>query len=273
MISSIFIVNSSHDVILEKHYKSVIHRSICDYFFDVQKQSSNGEDIPPVIAAPHHYLYIVHHNTPPLMVIEVLNRIISIFTEYFDECSDSTIKENIVIVFELLDEILDYGYPLFTGQTNISEVLPTGQLSNVPWRRAGVKYANNEEIDAIIDKQGATISAEIHGHVNCCCKLSGMPDLSMTLANSRILDDVSFHPCVRFRRWENERILSFVPPDGNFCLLSYHISFQSVVAIPLSVRHNILLKNGAAGRFELMVSPKQRSAKLQFDRKSRQSHV
>lgn len=75
-----------------------------------------------------------------------------------------------------------------TGETNISNVLPTGQLSvislifflskkfdylkNVPWRRADVKYANNEayfdvieEIDAIIDKQGATISAEIHGHV------------------------------------------------------------------------------------------------------------
>lgn len=59
-----------------------------------------------------------------------------------------------------------------TGKTNISEVLPTGQLSNVPWRRAGVKYTNNEayfdvieEIDAIIDKQGATVSAEIHGYV------------------------------------------------------------------------------------------------------------
>jgi AP-3 complex subunit mu len=42
----------------------------------------------------------------------------------------------------------------------------------VPWRRAGVKYSNNEayfdvieEIDAIIDKQGATVSAEIHGSV------------------------------------------------------------------------------------------------------------
>ncbi|KAL3124911.1 hypothetical protein niasHT_001804 [Heterodera trifolii] len=306
MINSIFIVNSSHDVVLEKHYKSVIHRSICDYFFDVQKQSPNAENIPPVIAAPHHYLYIVHHNslyfiaicvteTPPLMVIEVLHRIIAIFTEYFDECSDSAIKENIVIVFELLDEILDYGYPLctelnvlqdmikppnflrslknqVTGRTNISEILPTGQLSNVPWRRAAVKYANNEayfdvieEIDAIIDKQGATISAEIHGHIDCCCKLSGMPDLSMTLSNSRILDDVSFHPCIRFRRWENDRILSFVPPDGNFRLLSYHISQQSVVAIPLYVRHNILLKNGAAGRFELMVSPKQSMGKMLED--------
>ena len=56
---------------------------------------------------------------------------------------------------------------------SVSETLPTGQLSNVPWRRSGVKYTNNEayfdvieEVDAIIDKSGSTVSAEIHGYVS-----------------------------------------------------------------------------------------------------------
>ena len=55
---------------------------------------------------------------------------------------------------------------------SMSETLPTGQLSNVPWRRSGVKYTNNEayfdvieEVDAIIDKSGTVISGEIHGYV------------------------------------------------------------------------------------------------------------
>jgi AP-3 complex subunit mu len=54
----------------------------------------------------------------------------------------------------------------------VSATLPTGQLSNVPWRRTGVKYTNNEayfdvieEIDAIIDKQGNTVIAEVQGYV------------------------------------------------------------------------------------------------------------
>lgn len=54
----------------------------------------------------------------------------------------------------------------------MSEVLPSGQLSNIPWRRSGVKYTNNEayfdvieEVDAIIDKSGATVFAEIQGYV------------------------------------------------------------------------------------------------------------
>ena len=63
---------------------------------------------------------------------------------------------------------LDYFYVTSVGAT-----LPTGQLSNVPWRRTGVKYTNNEayfdvieEIDAIIDKAGTTVIAEIQGYVS-----------------------------------------------------------------------------------------------------------
>jgi len=38
--------------------------------------------------------------------------------------------------------------------------------------------------------------------IDCCIKLSGMPDLTLSFMNPRLFDDVSFHPCVRFKRWE-----------------------------------------------------------------------
>lgn len=98
-----------------------------------------------------------------------------------------------------------------------------------------MKYTNNEayfdvveEIDAIIDRSGATVSAEIHGYVSllrffvpfltvisffpfqidCVVKLSGMPDLTMSFMNPRMFDDTSFHPCVRFKRWEVRKRLA-----------------------------------------------------------------
>ena len=40
-------------------------------------------------------------SAPPLMIIEILHRIVQTFIEYFGECSDGTIKENLVIVFEV----------------------------------------------------------------------------------------------------------------------------------------------------------------------------
>lgn len=45
---------------MEKHWKSVISRSVCDYFFDEQRKVADPEDMPPVIATPHHYLINVH---------------------------------------------------------------------------------------------------------------------------------------------------------------------------------------------------------------------
>ncbi|KAL1491936.1 hypothetical protein ABEB36_012453 [Hypothenemus hampei] len=224
---------------------------------------------------------------PPLFVIEFLHRIVDTFQDYFSDCTESIIKENYVIVYELLDEMLDNGFPLatesnilkelikppnilrtiantVTGKTNVSEVLPSGQLSNIPWRRSGVKYTNNEayfdvieEVDAIIDRSGATVFAEIQGYIDCCIKLSGMPDLTLSFMNPRLFDDVSFHPCVRFKRWEAEKVLSFIPPDGNFRLISYHINTQNSVAIPVYVRHNFSIKTGEQARLDLTVGPKQ----------------
>ena len=56
----------------------------------------------------------------------------------------------------------------FAGNSHVGETLPTGQLSTVPWRRAGVKYTNNEayfdvieEIDAILDKSGTNENVKL----------------------------------------------------------------------------------------------------------------
>jgi AP-3 complex subunit mu len=50
----------SSDVFIEKHWKSIISRSVCDYFFDQHRKAINPEDIPPVIATPHHYLISIY---------------------------------------------------------------------------------------------------------------------------------------------------------------------------------------------------------------------
>lgn len=98
MLNSLFFVNSVgwgflifskftfdfRDVLLEKHWKSVIHRSICDYFFDIQKKvfnleyisllivnlkSYSPEDVPPIISTPHHYLINVYQNKMFLVAV------------------------------------------------------------------------------------------------------------------------------------------------------------------------------------------------------------
>ncbi len=38
------------------------------------------------------------------------------------------------------------------------------------------------------------------------------------------LEDVKFHQCVRLSRFDNDRTISFIPPDGEFELMSYRLN-------------------------------------------------
>lgn len=40
------------------------------------------------------------------------------------------------------------------------------------------------------------------------------------------LEDIRFHQCVRLSRFENDRTISFIPPDGEFELMSYRLNTQ-----------------------------------------------
>ncbi|NXL56873.1 AP3M2 protein, partial [Chordeiles acutipennis] len=296
MIHSLFLINAAGDIFLEKHWKSVVSRSVCDYFFEAQERASEAENVPPVIPTPHHYLLSVYRHkiffvaviqseVPPLFVIEFLHRVVDTFQDYFGVCSEVMIKDNVVVVYEVLEEMLDNGFPLatesnilkelikpptilrtvvntITGSTNVGDQLPTGQLSVVPWRRTGVKYTNNEayfdvieEIDAIIDKSGSTITAEIQGVIDACVKLTGMPDLTLSFMVK--LKDVSLlnvegENCIRKSKDESERL------TRTFCSCLY----SSLVAIPVYVKHNISFRDSSSlGRFEITVGPKQTMGK------------
>jgi len=126
-----------------------------------------------------------------------------------------------------------------------------GAVISVPWRRTGIKYTTNEffidfveDVDCIVEANGNMVTAGVSGNVYANCKLSGMPDLTLTFVNPGLLDDVSLHPCVRVFRWEKSRIISFVPPDGRFRLMSYRVRGSGVMP-PVNIRPNIKFERPA----------------------------
>ena len=40
------------------------------------------------------------------------------------------------------------------------------------------------------------------------------------------MEDIRFHQCVRLGRFENERLVTFIPPDGKFELMSYRLDIR-----------------------------------------------
>lgn len=52
-------------------------------------------------------------------IIIFLHRLSSVLVEYFKELEEESIRDNFVIIYELMDEMMDFGYP----QTTESKIL------------------------------------------------------------------------------------------------------------------------------------------------------
>lgn len=118
----------------------------------------------------------------------------------------------------------------------------TSQGSAIPWRRSNVRHTSNELYVDIVETlsvtlapSGRPLAALANGSIAFTSKVSGVPDLLLSLSTGgkgagmgnrgdqlrRVMDGVVFHPCVRLNRWKADGVLSFVPPDGRFALCGY----------------------------------------------------
>ena len=78
------------------------------------------------------------------------------------------------------------------------------------------------------------------------------------------MEDVKFHQCVRLSRFENDRTISFIPPDGEFELMSYRLStpVKPLIWVEASVESH------RGSRVEYIVK-----CKAQFKRRSTANNV
>ncbi|KAL8326938.1 hypothetical protein RB597_003313 [Gaeumannomyces tritici] len=137
----------------------------------------------------------------------------------------------------------------------------------LPWRRANVRHTSNEMYADLVETlsvtlapSGRPLAAFAHGTVAFTSKVSGVPDIVMSLTGptgrhnlAGLMELPVFHPCVRLARWrERPGELSFIPPDGRFILASYEVILPpltsgksgSLVAGNLKLPANIEVKTG-----------------------------
>ncbi|KAF7330788.1 MHD domain-containing protein [Mycena venus] len=207
----------------------------------------------------------VSGDVDPLFAFAFLQTFIDILREYFGALSAATLKDNFDVVYQLLEETLDSGgHPLTTSPNALRDiVLPPSLLSKllnvaganinstinsgsglgaaggpfsspIPWRKAGLRYNSNEiyfdmveELKAIVNKHGTTLTSSVWGKIETNAKLSGTPDCLLTFTNPHVITDCAFHPCVRLQRWKRDSSMSFVPPDGHFTLAEYRFTPSS----------------------------------------------
>jgi len=218
-----------------------------------------------------YVLAVTNQNVDCCLIFEVLRKMVNIFKAYFGKFDEEHIRDNFVLIYELLDEILDYGYPQ-TTETDVLKLYITqgrarksisadkvkeDKLKKItvqvtgagpcPWREPGIKYRKNElfidvveSVNLLMSTNGSILSSNVSGQILMKSLLSGMPECKFGL-NDKILmakeartgvarrprgagielDDCTFHQCVKLGKFDSDRTISFIPPDGVFELMKY----------------------------------------------------
>jgi len=78
------------------------------------------------------------------------------------------------------------------------------------------------------------------------------------------LEDIKFHQCVRLAKFEQDRTISFIPPDGEFELMSYRLDTQVKPLIWVEC----IVENFTRSKIEYLIK-----AKTQFKQKSIANNV
>ncbi|KAH3684686.1 hypothetical protein WICPIJ_004321 [Wickerhamomyces pijperi] len=126
--------------------------------------------------------------------------------------------------------------------------------TDVPWRSNGIKYKKNEiylevmeSLNVLISPNGTVLRSFINGEIEMVSKLSGMPQCFMKLHEMNQLQDFQFHKCVELEKFDMEKVIHFIPPDGEFKILNYKSSND--IKLPFNVKVEFTAGTGSgAGR-------------------------
>ncbi|KAF8705637.1 hypothetical protein AX14_013872 [Amanita brunnescens Koide BX004] len=280
MISAFFIFNLKGEVLISRLYRTDFKRSIADVF-RIQVVSNSDVRSPIITLGSTSFfhvrvnnLYVVavtKTNANAALVFEYCYRFINIAKSYFGKIDEEAIKNNFVLIYELIDEILDFGYPqnseidtlksYITTESVVSSAIAAEESAKITvqatgatsWRRGDVKYKKNEAFVDVVETvnlsmsaKGSVLRADVDGHIQMRAYLSGSPECKFGLNDKLVidkngpaagdavqLDDCQFHQCVRLHDFDATRTISFIPPDGEFELMRYRCT--SNVKLPLRV--------------------------------------
>jgi len=309
--SAVFIMDQKGKIIISRDYRNDISGAVT-IKFNARLQETDEADLKPVFTIDGiTFAYIRTNNLILLAVSKTnsnvtiillfLNHLLQVLNAYFNKVSEETIRDNFVVTYELLDEMMDFGYPQSTEPKILKEYIKThkkvllGRKKNkqatappssvtnaVSWRSEGIKHTKNEifldvveSLNLMVASDGTVLHSEILGAVKMRSFLSGMPELKLGLNDKLMfrrtgrrgmlskgkaveLEDIQFHQCVRLARFENDRTISFIPPDGEFDLMTYRLNTHVKPLIWVET-----LVEPHRGRIEYMIK-----AKSQFKSRS-----
>uniref|UniRef100_A0A8C3WUA6 AP-4 complex subunit mu-1 n=1 Tax=Catagonus wagneri TaxID=51154 RepID=A0A8C3WUA6_9CETA len=153
MISQFFILSSKGDPLIYKDFRGDSGgRDVAELFY--RKLTGLPGDESPVVMVTtggggrqhhddRHFIHIRHsglylvattsENISPFSVLELLSRLATLLGDYCGSLGEGTISRNVALVYELLDEVLDYGYVQTTSTEMLRNFIQTEAVVSKPF--------------------------------------------------------------------------------------------------------------------------------------------
>lgn len=225
MISAIFLYNIKGEVLISRLYRHDLKRSIADVF-RIQVITNSDVRSPLMTIGSTTFLHLRHENlyvvavtrvnANAALVFEFLNRLVTLGKSYFGKFDEEAVKSNFVLIYELLDEILDFGYPqnsdsdtlkLYITTEGVKSEKTVKESSNkitiqatgaISWRRQDIKYRKNEafidiieNVNLLMSSTGTVLRADVSGNVQMRAYLTGTPECKFGLNDSLVLSEAN----------------------------------------------------------------------------------
>ncbi|KAI9098022.1 hypothetical protein K1719_025793 [Acacia pycnantha] len=220
MISQLFVLSQRGD--------NIVFRD-CDLIFRKVKfwKDDGKEEAPPVFnvdgvnyfhAKVVGLLFVAttRINISPSLVLELLQRIARVIKDYLGVLSEDSLRKNFVLVYELLDEVIDFGYvqttttevlksyvfnePIVVAAAGLSPLGPAKLFAQGTKRMPGTAVTKSvvatgpggkrreeifvdiiEKISITFSSSGYILTSEIDGTIQMKSYLSGNPEIRLAL--------------------------------------------------------------------------------------------
>ncbi|XP_052610088.1 AP-4 complex subunit mu-1 isoform X1 [Peromyscus californicus insignis] len=144
MISQFFILSSKGDPLIYKDFRGDSGgRDVAELFYRKLTGLPGGESPVVMYHDDRHFIHVRHsglylvattsENVSPFSLLELLSRLATLLGDYCGSLSEGTISRNVALVYELLDEVLDYGYVQTTSTEMLRNFIQTEAVVSKPF--------------------------------------------------------------------------------------------------------------------------------------------
>lgn len=227
MISGIILFSEKGHHLLSRFYRDNISKNAIEVFRSRIIQAKKFGK-PIVKFGKTSFLYhregdvfvvaATRQNVNTAMVFQFIFNLIKIFKDYFKKFDATHVKDNFCVIYELLDEVMDNGFPQITSSLQLQRYIKTGDAKirsskssvendakvadditgRVDWREPGIMKTKNEVFIDVLEAINLLASAnkdhlrkDVSGKIMMRANLSGMPECKFGMNDKLMLESES----------------------------------------------------------------------------------